>query len=454
MRTRSRWTTVLIVLALGAIVLSACGAQPSPAAQTAAERTAAAKRGTIRASVSASGKIDPAGKVNLNFGVPGTVQDVLVSEGQTVQQGDVLAKLDTDNLELAVKQADQALATQKLVYTQAISPTTSDVAAAEAAIASASSSLKQIGTPDEIALQIARLQADSANESKRQVEFQWDQIKEKPFGGLPRDILQSQLAQATIAAQIAQLQYENVKRGGADAQKAAARAQIAQAQAQLQKLLGDDRTRALAEAQVKQAELNLEAAKQRLTDAVLTSPIAGTVSELNVKVGEQVGTGALRPAAVVADLSSFHIDVGIDENSIGSLQEEQPVVITVDALPDETLTGRVDYLAPTATDTGGVVTYKVIIGLDETELPVRGGMSANADVITEVRDNVLTVPNWTIRIDRQTGKAYVYVQRGDKVEEIEIVTGLRNANESEVISGLNEGEVLVVPQKSGFFGGQ
>jgi HlyD family secretion protein len=353
-----------------------------------------------------------------------------------------------------VKQAEQALATQKLVYTQAISPTVSDVTAAEAAIASASAGLKQLGTPDEIALQIARLQADSANESKRQVEFQWDQLKDKPVGGLPRDILQSQLAQATMAAQIAQLQYENVKRGGTDAQKAAARAQIAQAQAQLQKLLGDDRTRALAEAQVKQAELNLEAAKQRLTDAVLTSPIAGTVSELNVKVGEQMGTGALRPAAVVADLSSFHIDVGIDENSIGTLQTEQPVAITIDALPDEQLTGRVDYIAPTATDNAGVVTYKVIIGLDPTELPVRGGMSANADVITEVRDNVLIVPNWTIRIDRQTGKAYVYVQRGDKVEEIEIATGLRNANESEVVSGLNEGEVLVVPQRSGFFGGQ
>jgi HlyD family secretion protein len=205
---------------------------------------------------------------------------------------------------------------------------------------------------------------------------------------------------------------------------------------------------------VKQAELNLDAAKQRLTDAVLTSPIAGTVSELNVKVGEQVGTGAARPAAVVADLSSFHIDVGFDENSIGSLQEEQPVVITIDALPDQQLTGRVDYIAPTATDTSGVVTYKVIIGLDKTDQPVRGGMSANADVITQVRDNVLIVPNWTIRIDRQTGKSYVYVKRGDKIEEIEIVTGLRNANESEVVSGLNEGEVLVVPQKSGFFGSQ
>jgi HlyD family secretion protein len=444
---------VLIVLLAGTIVLAGCSAQPGTTTTgTAADRPAAAKRGTLRASVSASGKIEPAGKVNLNFGVPGTVQDVLVNEGDTVKQGDVIATLDTDSLELAVKQAEQALATQELVYTQAISPTASDVAAAEAAIASASSSLKQLGTPDEIALQIARLQADSANESKRQVEFQWDQLRDKPVGGLPRDILQSQLAQASMAAQIAQLQYENVKRGGTDAQKAGARAQVAQAQAQLQKLLGDDRTRALAEAQVTQAELNLDAARQRLTDAVLTSPIGGTISELNVKVGEQVGTGALRPAAVVADLSSCHIDLGIDESSSGALQEEQPVVLTVDALPEELLTGRVDYIAPTATDTGGVVTYKVIIGLDDTDLPVRGGMSANADVITEVRDNVLIVPNWTIRIDRQTGKAYVYVQRGDKIEEIEIVTGLRNANESEVVSGLNEGDVLVVPQKSGFFG--
>ncbi len=452
MRTRSRWGSILIVLVLGAISLAACGAQANPASQSTADRTAAARHGTIRASVSASGKIDPAGEVNLNFGTPGTVKDVLVNEGDTVNQGDVLAKLDTDSLELAVRQAEQALATQQLAYTQAISPTASDIAAAEAAVASASSNLKQLSTPDEIALQIARLQADSASESKHQTQLQWDQISDKPFGGIRRDILQSQLAQAAMAAQIAELQYENVKRGGTDTQKAAARAQVAQAQAQLQKLLGDDRTRALAEAQVKQAELNLEAAKQRLKDAVLTSPITGTVSELNVKVGEQVGTGALQPAAVVADLSSFHIDVGIDENSIGALKEEQPVVITVDALPDQTLTGRVNYIAPTATDTGGVVTYKVIIGLDKTDLPVRGGMSANSDVITEVRDNVLIVPNWTIRIDRQTGKSYVYVKRGDNVEEIEIVTGLRNANESEVVSGLKEGEVLVVPQKSGFFG--
>jgi len=108
--------------------------------------------------------------------------------------------------------------------------------------------------------------------------------------------------------------------GGTDAQKAAARAQVSQAQAQLQKLLGDERTRALAAAQVKQAELNLEAAKQRLKDAVLTSPIAGTVSELNVKPANRWARAhcARRRGC---DLSSFHIERGHDENSIGALQK-------------------------------------------------------------------------------------------------------------------------------------
>ena len=88
---RSGMKKGVIVLTLGAIILSACSAQPgATSTSAAAERTAAAKRGTIRASVSASGKIDPAGEVNLNFSVPGTVREVLVSEGDTVKQGDII----------------------------------------------------------------------------------------------------------------------------------------------------------------------------------------------------------------------------------------------------------------------------------------------------------------------------------------------------------------------------
>ena len=212
---------------------------------------------------------------------------------------------------------------------------------------------------------------------------------------------------------------------------------------------GDERTRALAAAQLRNAEIALEQAKLRLENSQLVAPFSGTVSELNISVGQQVGAGGLRSAIVLADLSSFHIDVGVDESSVGALADEQPVLITVDALPDQQLTGRVNRIAPVATEQGGIVNYKVVIGLDKSEAAVRGGMSANVDIITEVREGVLVIPNWTIRIDRGTGKAYVNLRTGETITEVEIVTGLRNTNESEVVSGLNEGDELVVVQKSG-----
>ncbi len=440
----------LLLLVILALVLAGCQAAPNAAATTNTERAAKVARGTIRASVSASGSIAPAEKVDLNFGVPGTVAEIAISEGQSVKAGDVLARLDTDELQLAVKQAENAVATQKIVYSQAISPTVEDIAAAEAAVNSASANLRQLaGNPDPLQVQIAQLQADVANESRYQAQLRYDQVSDKPFGGLSVDTLRSQYAQAKMQAQIAELQVQLTKRGGNSAQIAAARAQLAQTEAQLTKLQGDERTRALAAAQLRNAEIALEQAKLRLKNSQLVAPFSGTVSELNISVGQQVGAGGLRSAIVLADLSSFHIDVGVDESSVGALADEQPVLITVDALPDQQLTGRVNRIAPVATEQGGIVNYKVVIGLDKSEAAVRGGMSANVDIITEVREGVLVIPNWTIRIDRGTGKAYVNLRTGETITEVEIVTGLRNTNESEVVSGLNEGDELVVVQKSG-----
>ena len=441
-----RWGLIVVIMAIG---LAGCQ-QSSTAATQNSERTAQVARSTIRASVSASGSIAPAEKMELNFGVPGTVADVAVTEGQAVQAGDVLARLDTDELQLAVKQAENAVATQQSVYSQAISPTLDDVTAAQAAVNSAAANLKQLqGNADPLQLQIAQLQAEVANESRYQAQLRYDQVSDKPFGGLQVDTVRSQYAQTVLQAQIAQLQYDLTKRGGNAAQIAAARTQLAQAQAQLNKMQGDDRTRALAQAQLRNAEIALEQAKLRLKDAVLTAPFGGAIAELNLSVGQNVGAGGLRAAIVLADLSSFHIDVGVDEGSVGALADEQPVLITVDALPDQQLTGRVNRIAPVATEQGGIVNYKAVIGLDQTSAAIRGGMSANVDIITEVREKVLIVPNWTIRIDRATGQAYVNVRRGAAIEEVKITTGLRNTNESEVLSGVTEGDELVVVQKSG-----
>jgi len=450
-----RWMWVVAGLVLIVVTIAIVATQRNDAESSALTNadTATARRQTLVASISASGSVSPVDQVSLNFSTPGTVREVLVDEGQVVKKGDVLARLDTIELELAVKQAEQALIMQQAVYSQTVSPRQADVDAARAALASAQAGLKALIQPDPLQVDIARRQADVASETRYQVQLQWDQVKDAPVGGMGRDLLQSQYAQAVLQAEIAELQYDIVARGGSEAQIAAARAQVAQAQAALDGLLGDGRARQLADAQLRQVELNLELARTRLDRAELTAPFAGTVSEVNIVAGQAAAAG-LQPAIVLADLTAFHIDVGVDEIDVGRLTGGQAAQISVDALPSLPVTGFVDRIAPTARESAGVVSYIVTISIDPTDAPIRAGMSAIVEIITDTRDGVLVVPNRFIRIDRNTGRAYVNVKRGDRVVEVEIVTGLRNDSESEVVQGLSEGDtVIIVPNSPNFFGG-
>jgi hypothetical protein len=105
-----------------------------------------------------------------------------------------------------------------------------------------------------------------------------------------------------------------------------------------------------------------------------------------------------------------------------------------------------------------VVSYAVRVDFDKLDPRVRAGMTANATIVTERRANVLVVPNWAVRINRETGQATVPVLRGDTVAETPVTLGLRNESVSEVLSGVNEGDHLVLlnerQQLSLFGGGQ
>jgi HlyD family secretion protein len=147
---------------------------------------------------------------------------------------------------------------------------------------------------------------------------------------------------------------------------------------------------------------------------------------------------------MLVDPSHFHIDVSVDEIDIAKLKVGQTVNVSADALPEVTITGKVDRIAPAATSLAGVVSYQARINVDPTDAPLRGGMSANVTIVTETRADVLTVPNWAIRIDRATGKAYVNRLTGTTAREVEVKTGLRNESDSEVTSGVQEGDVIIV----------
>jgi len=126
----------------------------------------------------------------------------------------------------------------------------------------------------------------------------------------------------------------------------------------------------------------------------------------------------------------------------------QPVTITLDALPGETLRGQVVRVADTALPEAVVVSYLVTVRFDPTDAPLRAGMTANVDLVIERREDVLLVPNRFIRIDRGTGRVYVDKVVGGQIVPVEVQTGLRDETHSEILAGLQEGDVVALVQES------
>jgi hypothetical protein len=151
---------------------------------------------------------------------------------------------------------------------------------------------------------------------------------------------------------------------------------------------------------------------------------------------------------VVADPEGFHIKLNVDELDIGQVEVGQTALITVDALNDTNLTGVVTRIAPVANTTpvGGssIVTYEVIINLDPTALPLRSGMTATVSIITDKAENVIVIPNRVMHLDETTKQPFVEKLVDDVPTRVDIVLGLRNEQYSEVVKGLQEGDVLVI----------
>jgi len=134
---------------------------------------------------------------------------------------------------------------------------------------------------------------------------------------------------------------------------------------------------------------------------------------------------------------------------VSQLEVGMPTVVTVDALPDVTLTGKVERIGVAATSTGGAVYYPVVIALDPTDAPLRAGMSASVTIqVRELTDQLL-IPTWAVQTNPTTGRLYVLRQTARGVEPVQVQLGIRRSGFAQVLSGLSEGDVLVVPNQTG-----
>jgi HlyD family secretion protein len=264
-------------------------------------------------------------------------------------------------------------------------------------------------------------------------------------GAKPEEVAEAQAAVQRAEAKLVQLTGAN-----RSSSLAAQASGITIAQAALDKLLADPSASSLAkaEAAVARAEVGLKQAQRNLELATLTAPFAATVARIDMRVGEPAAQTSL---ITIADISSYHVKVPVDELDVAQLSLGQNAIITLDALPGKELTGKVTNIAPVATrTTQGTTNYEVTVTLDNAEEGVRTGMTAVVRVITSAKTDAVLVPRRAVQ--SEGGTSYVLIPTAGQPnadgtpasERREVTLGLSNSENVEIVNGLQAGEKVLV----------
>ena len=379
---------VLVAVGVGAY-LTFSGNGDGAQGQTA---TVSVTRGTVRATVSASGTVVSPRTLDANFSTGGTVTDVRVKVGDHVTKGEVLARVDPSSAEADLQSAQASLTS---AYAGLVS--------AQASLTSAEASLTELKK------------------------------------GEPTD---AQLAQA-------------------EAQVVSARSQVDQA-----------------EATIVSARSGRDQAQQAVEGAVLTAPMNGTIVSISGAVGETVSSGGVSSSStsssnsstgsssssgssssitetsafvVISDLDHLEVQAYFSETDTAQLEVGQRASVTLNALPDEQVSGRVIAIDTTSTTVNQVVDYGATVKLHEQPKGIRAGQTAVVVVVTDRAKDALSVPSAAVQTTG--GQNTVIVLRGGKRVSTVVKVGLEGDQTTEIVSGLSEGDEVVIPSttsSSGF----
>lgn len=200
-----------------------------------------------------------------------------------------------------------------------------------------------------------------------------------------------------------------------------------------------------ARARVRQQQATLARYGADFNDTILTAPIAGTITHVNIRIGESLPTGA---AVTLLGDSPYRIEMFVSEIDIPKIQLTQSGSIELDAFRGKPLALHVGDVDTASTDKDGVPKYRVRLDFAAAPQNVKVGMTGDADIITDSRSDVIHIPVRAV-LEKDDGTQYVRVLRDDGMLEEHVVTiGMESGNgEVEVLSGINEGEVVVVLEK-------
>ena len=207
-----------------------------------------------------------------------------------------------------------------------------------------------------------------------------------------------------------------------------------------------------ARAQVNQFQASLKTAQTNLGYTKIIAPVDGTVISREIDLGSPVAASFQAPElfTIAQDLTKMQIEVSVSEADIGKVKDGQDVTYTLDGYPDSTFEGKVTQVRLSPTTVSNVVTYTVIVDVDNEDLKLKPGMTANVSIITNKSENVLCVPNIALKFTPDiNGPKYknqgLWVLENGKAKRIDIETGASDDSSTEVISKLlNEGMQVIM----------
>ena len=202
-----------------------------------------------------------------------------------------------------------------------------------------------------------------------------------------------------------------------------------------------------ARAKITQTQAQYNQSLVNLNYTKITAPVSGMIISREIDLGQPVAASF---QAIAQDLEKMQIEVNVSEADIGDVKEGQEVIYTLDGYPNSEFYGKVTQVRISPTTVSNVVTYSVIVTVDNKDLKLKPGMTANVSIITAKNEDVLTVPNIALKFTPKTdGQKYknqgLWVKDGLKISRINITTGASDDSFTEVSGeGIREGEKILV----------
>lgn len=390
----SPWKKWLITLVLLAIVGGFAWQYINQVNSTpkAIYQTVSVNRGDLTVSVTATGNLEPVNQVDIGTELSGTVEEVYVDNNDIVKKDQELARLNTEQLEDTVDKAEAALMSAE-----------SKVAQAKAQITQAAANVTQSkASVDQT--EANALQSDAQVEQARATTLEarthlnrLQQLSKTSGGKLP--------AKGDLDSAIASWKRALAAENAAKASAVSARANISGTKASAESIkaeqLNAQANLESAKAGVMEATATLRSARTNLGKAIITSPIDGVVLDRAVEPGQTVAASLSAPTlfTLAEDLAKMELQVSVDEADVGQVKKGQVAEFSVDAWPGRSYPAEITRVSLGSTLTDNVVSYLTVLAVTNTDLTLRPGMTATANIITNSRKDVLLVPAAALRFE-------------------------------------------------------